>query len=221
MKSANPLETELPGANYTPAESLPITSLEQLKTISEPLRLKILEIISDKAHSASQIAKLLNLPPTRLYYHINALEEQGFICLVETRVKSGIIEKYYRPTARSFHVDRSLLGGPSSRQEMFQAIIGAVFDPTVEDLSRSLTGGLIVSPTTKPTNPKRIVLTRAVNRLALEKIPQFIERLEALIDEFKASEDVAAGQSHTLMIAFFPRIEIDANPNHSGADDDN
>ncbi len=109
-KVKEPLSLEpAPGADFQPAEMLRITTLEQLKAISDPLRMDILEIVADEALTVKQIAEKLNQPATKLYYHVSELEDAGFVKLVGTRVKSGIIEKYYRIAAESMHVDRSLL----------------------------------------------------------------------------------------------------------------
>jgi DNA-binding transcriptional ArsR family regulator len=86
-----------------------ITTLEQLKAISDPLRVDVLEIITHEALTVKQMAEKLNQPPTKLYYQVSELETAGFVTLVGTRIKSGIIEKYYRTVSESIQVDRTLL----------------------------------------------------------------------------------------------------------------
>ena len=79
-----------------------IENLETLKVVADPLRLRILDAFGDKPHTVKQIAKVLEIPPNKLYYHVNMLEEHGLIRVVNTRLVSGIVEKTYRATAYLF-----------------------------------------------------------------------------------------------------------------------
>src|SRR5690242_18751749 len=98
-----------PGSGFKPAEVLVINTPEMLKTISDPLRVKILETILSEALTVKQIATRLGASPTRLYYHVAELEKAGFVTQVDTRVKSGIVEKYYRMSAEGVTVDPMML----------------------------------------------------------------------------------------------------------------
>src|SRR3712207_1417060 len=82
-----------------------ISDLETLKVVSDPLRLRILECFRGVPATVKDVAAALDMPPTRLYYHVNQLEERGLIHVVETRVVSGIIEKHYQTTAYRLTVD--------------------------------------------------------------------------------------------------------------------
>ena len=81
-----------------------------------------------------QMSEKLNQPPTKLYYHVSELEAAGVVKLVGTRVKSGIIEKYYRIAAQSMQVDRSLLNAGEGMEESMGLLINSVFtgDATTE-----------------------------------------------------------------------------------------
>src|SRR6476620_7963823 len=94
---------------FEPADHMVIKDLESLKAMSDPLRLQIIEIMLQGARTVKQIAGELKTTPTKLYYHINLLEQHGLIKVSGTRVVSGIIEKQYRLAAYSFDIDRSLL----------------------------------------------------------------------------------------------------------------
>src|SRR5258707_12858325 len=77
-------------ARFQPRASLRVTTLQQLKTLSDPLRVDMLEGLLYEARTVKQIATLLGVPPTKLYYHMNALAAAGFARVVQTQVKSGI-----------------------------------------------------------------------------------------------------------------------------------
>lgn len=194
-----------PGEHFQQAEILHITTPEQLKAISDPLRMNILEAIFEQAHTVKQIADRLNQPPTRLYYHVNELEAVGFVALVETRVKSGIVEKYYRAAGRTFQVDRKLL---ALQPDNLQSVFAAVFDPTMEELARSLAEGLIAPADGEGTDPTDLVVSRVVCRLKKSDVTQFVQRLKALLvdlGENQAGAEDESLESYACTIAFYPR----------------
>ena len=94
-----------------PADVYTISSLEQVKVIADPLRVRILETIVLEPRTTKQIAELLGEKPTRLYHHVDALANAGLIRLVDTRPVRGTTEKYYQAVARSFRTDTGLFSG--------------------------------------------------------------------------------------------------------------
>src|SRR5688572_24810596 len=117
MDSHMTMVSELqPQINFVPAESYLVTDLETLKVLADPLRLRIRELMG-KPTTVKQVAAKLDLPATKLYYHINLLEKHGLIVLVDTRVVSGIIEKHYQVSAQNVRVAKHLLSGGDGNPE--------------------------------------------------------------------------------------------------------
>ena len=79
-----------------------ITDIEKLKVISDPLRISILTTLGSEKKNSRQLAKLLKINRTKIHYHLNILEENNFIEVVDTDSINGIIQKYYLPTAQAF-----------------------------------------------------------------------------------------------------------------------
>ena len=79
-----------------------ITDIEKLKVISDPLRISILTTLGAEKKNSRQLAKLLKINRTKIHYHLNILEENNFIEVVDTDTINGIIQKYYLPTAQAF-----------------------------------------------------------------------------------------------------------------------
>ena len=79
-----------------------ITDIEKLKVISDPLRISILTTLGTEKKNSKQLAKLLKINRTKIHYHLNILEENNFIKVVDTDSINGIIQKYYLPTAQAF-----------------------------------------------------------------------------------------------------------------------
>ncbi|MBX6342634.1 MAG: helix-turn-helix transcriptional regulator [Thermomicrobiaceae bacterium] len=94
----------MPARHHEPAGAAPdvfvIRDLETLRAVSDPLRLRLFELLRGGPRTVKQLAAALDLPPTRLYYHVGQLEAHGLVRVVDTRVVSGIIEKRYQATAQ-------------------------------------------------------------------------------------------------------------------------
>ena len=92
-----------------PDDTFEVSTLEQLRVLSDPLRMRILNCLFGQPKTVKQVADELDMTATRLYYHVGELERIGIIQLIETRIKSGIGEKYYRTVADNLRVRRNLL----------------------------------------------------------------------------------------------------------------
>ena len=213
LKSIAPIEPA-PGADFKPSELLRITTLDQLKAISDPLRLEIIEIISHEALTVKQIADKLHQPPTRLYYHVSELETAGYVTLVGTRVKSGIVEKYYRTVSDNIQVDRNLLNGNEGEEESLGLIINTVFDTTIADLTRSFRAGKLktAGSDTEPEH-KLMMLTHDLCRARREDIPVFIDKFKSILAEMDTKSDEEGLESYACTIAFYPHTEPDQDIN--------
>lgn len=92
---------------------LVLRELEEIKAISHPYRLEILEAFGEEPLCAKQLSEILGEPHAKVNYHIKTLLSAGILELVEEKVKSGIIEKYYLPKAKMIVIDKSILSSGS------------------------------------------------------------------------------------------------------------
>src|SRR5688572_10061938 len=96
---------QMPGFERQPViplgqdDVLIVTDLETLKLISDPLRLRMLELLRGEPRTVKELARALGVAPTKLYYHVKLLLERELIRVAETRIVSGITEKRYQVTA--------------------------------------------------------------------------------------------------------------------------
>ena len=195
-------------ARFKPRASLRVTTLQQLKTLSDPLRVDMLEGLLYEARTVKQIATLLGVRPTKLYYHMNALEAAGFARVVQTQVKSGIIEKYYRRTARTFLVDPQLFAAhpePNGSLANLTKLVTYVFQATEDDVRRSIDAGLIQLPATAHDPARNLFLKRGLLHLRAEDIPRFVARFNALLEEMDAYHPAKGYVDYGCTVAFYPR----------------
>lgn len=116
-------------------ESYEIGTVEQLRAISDMLRLRIIALLEKRAMTATQLGEELGLAAAKVHYHVRELEKVGLLQLVETREKSGILEKYYRSIAHDITVSKTLL---SSQSDELQTAFRELFDQIAHDFLQAL-----------------------------------------------------------------------------------
>ena len=194
---------EVNAALPEPAAEMVVTEVDQLKALSDPLRLELLNVMGlepRRGWTARELAERLDTKQTRLYHHLSVLEEGGFIRVPETRVVSGIIERRYQVAAHAFRVNRGLLAGGGA--EVATEMLDAVFDRTRNDILASIRAGRIEIGTDAPRR-RRLQLSASAVRLSpasVRKVQRLVERLA----EVDALED-PGGDEYGLIVSFYPR----------------
>lgn len=183
-------------------EEFVIEEIETLKIIADSRRLQIMKYLK-KPRTVKEVAAWLNVPATKLYYHVNQLEKHGLIQVVATNVVSGIIEKQYQATANHYRVKDSLISTAERQDEKIDALLSAVFDTTKEDIRKGIKAGLINK------NMQQDIFLRTVVSLPPDQIAHFAAKLEALVKECnalqeRAEEENIGTQNYGLTIAFYP-----------------
>lgn len=90
-------------------ELLVLRDLECIKAIAHPRRIDILKAFGKDPLSAKQLSEMLDEPHAKINYHIKTLYKVGILELVEEKIKSGIVEKYYYPTAKNIIVGKKVI----------------------------------------------------------------------------------------------------------------
>ena len=92
-----------------------------VRSVAHPLRIRILEALTDHVSSPNVISEQLDEALTSVAYHTRALDKLGALELVGTARRRGAIEHFYKATPRAFvgdpswrKVPPSLLGGVSA-----------------------------------------------------------------------------------------------------------
>lgn len=207
MSDAKPDPNQPP---YKPEVEFNINDLETLKVLADPLRLQIVELCTQAPRTVKQIAKVLNLPPTKLYYHIKQLEERSLIKVVDTRIVSGIVEKQYQAAAFNYRVDRELFSLTSQAgKEGLNVMLTGLFDDTREDIQNSAEADVLdVSPNDQDDKPlnRSLLISRNTLHLPPDTAETFYHRLKDLVREYVDLSNAAptAEQTYGLLIALYP-----------------
>src|SRR5581483_11875053 len=118
------------------ADVFTIQDVPTLKAVAEPQRMRVLMLLDDGDLTVKEIAARLAVPPTRLYYHVRILENHGLLRVASTRMVSGIEEKRYAATAKSWTISDELLGSPAVSD-----VLKAMFDLARVELMLALAAG--------------------------------------------------------------------------------
>jgi DNA-binding transcriptional ArsR family regulator len=118
-------------------EQFLLTTVEQLKSISVPVRLKILQAMAARPMTTKQVALQLGEPITKLYRHVDALENAGLLVLVEEVPKRGTVQKFFRAAAKVFKADDSCFQAKANKDARSQTLI-KLLDTTRQEITRSM-----------------------------------------------------------------------------------
>jgi DNA-binding transcriptional ArsR family regulator len=162
--------SEDPIEPFKPAPRLAVEDPKQIKAFADPLRVRLLVVLAERAATNQQLADEMDEPQAKVLYHLRFLLDAGLIVLVDTRIKGGNVEKYYRAVARTYDLRPS--------RELQAEIVSAELSAVSHDLSASIAR--------YPEAQRMVARTR---RLAPQRAEEFFERLVALTDEFWPTDD--------------------------------
>jgi len=91
-----------------------------VKALSHPLRIQILEILTERIASPNWLSERLNASLSHVAYHTRTLNQCGCLSLVDTAQRRGATEHFYKAPPGSFvssrvwrRVPQAILGGIS------------------------------------------------------------------------------------------------------------
>jgi putative molybdopterin biosynthesis protein len=116
-----------------------LRSFDQLKLLADPRRLAILKQLMAGPASLTMLGKSLSEHPAWVRHHLKQLETAGLVELVETRVQSGVVEKFYRARASGFLVQELILPINTARPML---VFSGSHDLAVELLANQLSDHL-------------------------------------------------------------------------------
>lgn len=164
-----------------------IEELEQLKTISDPLRARVLLYLIEKAYTGQQLAKLLGMARAKVHYHLNELERHNLIFVVRTELKNGILQKFYRAVARGFVPGENLLPYVSEVENYYRertlSVLGHARNRAIHAPEEAFH---IPSP---DRSQWPIIMTQVEVKMSKAKYAEWLTKFRALIYELDAEQE--------------------------------
>jgi len=90
--------------DYDLDDTLELTTAEQVRAISDPLRTTLLGLLHERAATVTELAAAVERPKSTVAHHVNVLARAGLLRVVRTRRVRAIEERYYGRAARMFYV---------------------------------------------------------------------------------------------------------------------
>lgn len=183
-------------------ETLEIEDLRVLEVLNNSTRLRMLAQMVQPI-SVKELAAAMDVPVTRLYYHIKALEGVGVIRVADTRKVGPMVEKRYQVVATQFKASPKIAEGVEDFVWAAGVIAGTVLDGARLDAVRSLSGHLADVSAGTPFEAIVGTLGRSVGSMTREQALEFGERLEQLAYEMSDGE-IDNGVDFAFSFVFFP-----------------
>lgn len=176
----------------------------QLEALGSPMRMRVLSA-ARKPRSVREIAETLDVPVTRLYYHVNLLHEAGFIEVVHTRKSGARLEKLYRITGKSIVVGPALVENAPDPEMTARALAAVVLEPAVLEAETAIIDRLSGEP------GQRLDLGRSLAVLSPDEALAISEQIEALVRDHLSDRNDSAhpdAQTYAFTYTFLPAAPI-------------
>ncbi len=171
-----------------------LETVEQLRAIADPLRVRIVDALSQRALTATGLGEALGLPANKAHYHVRELEKVGLARLVETREKGGILEKYYRAVARTLDVPGALLRTVPPDESV--AVAGDLLHFFTQGFLRALAHGLRLPDWSE----HRITFAPAYLWMTDEEYGDALKKVYALLESYRTPRGVDGEREHAVTL---------------------
>jgi len=111
-----------------------------VKAIAHPLRVRILEVLSDRVSSPNRLSETLEIGLSDVAYHTRALDKCGCLDLVDTAQRRGATEHFYKATPDSFLGNPAWRGVPSA---ILPGVSGATLQTFLDKAAAALQAGTL------------------------------------------------------------------------------
>jgi predicted ArsR family transcriptional regulator len=182
-------------------ETFKIKDLEQIRLLSDPLKLQLLQAFAEGAKTTKQVAGELGENITKLYRHVDALHEAGLLEIAAEKQKRGTVERTFQAVAQRFEADHALFADEGGGEGVMAVrdILAAAEDEIVAAIANvNLEDG-----------PEAIVM-----RLRCKATPERFAELHRTLNEWIEATQEECGsddenlQEYGALIAFYP---LDSN----------
>ena len=163
-------------------DTLVIDSVERLKVFADPLRQQLLQAFCCNPSTIRLVAEQMGEKPTRLYHHVELLEQNGFLEVVDTRQIRGTVEKYYQTVARKIIVDHAMVGSLEEEGNLeAKNVVMNTIQACLVDARDHFDDEAEPQPSLSS-----VVIAQAKMQLTPTQLKVFEEKLDDLLEELQA-----------------------------------
>ncbi|MEV8379097.1 ArsR family transcriptional regulator [Kribbella sp. NPDC056861] len=174
--------------DYDLEDTIELTTAEQVKALSDPLRTSILQLLHERAATVTELAAAVKRPKSTVAHHVKVLADAGLLRVVRTRRVRAIEERYYGRAARMFFYGLGKTGVLDFND----------FEVAAKESAAAFDAGQL-----------RSLIRHA--RMPDERVAEFWERMQELVQEFDhlpRSGEVTYGFS----VGIYPMLDYPTLP---------
>lgn len=186
-----------------PKDQFEIEDIGVFEVLNSTFRLRMMRRMTEPK-SVKELAVAMDVPVTRLYYHVKKMAEAGVITVVDERKVGAILEKVYQTTARSYLPGKELLAKGHEPFELAKVTAGVVLDPARIDAENALAAHFAGDSAYESLAG---ALGRAHAMMTPARAKEFTEKLQELLDEMSEDDDTEGVSEYALTVVFFPLVE--------------
>lgn len=187
------MSVNTPVPDYELDDHLELTTAEQVRAISDPLRTTILGLLHERAATVTELATAVKRPKSTVAHHVNVLAAAGLLRVVRTRRVRAIDERYYGRAARMFYVGLGRNAG------------GVELPPDFNDFEVAATESVAAYE----AGQLRSFIRHA--RIPEERAAKFWTRIEVAIHEFDRLPR-AGDTSYGFVVGLYPVLDYPTLP---------
>ena len=177
-------------------EVLKINNLEQVRLLTDPFKLNILQAFAEGERTTKEVAKALKEPVTKLYRHVDALHDAGLLEITHEKQKRGTVERHFRAVGKRFEVDQSLFAEGTDEETN-----------SVRDLFRSSESEVVNAiRLMNDDDPLQATFVKMRITGSAERLDELQRQLLQWVEAVQEDEDEAEGETLEVgaLIAFYP-----------------
>jgi DNA-binding transcriptional ArsR family regulator len=164
-----------------------LTSVDELKALSDPTRLAILKTLMTSAPdlpvmSVKEIAEALGESQTKLYRHVRQLESVGLIQVASSRMVSGILEQRYQAAQWDLSLAPEFL---RENVEEAEAVVRALLDHFRDGFFAAYHAS---HPPSGATGTGKVIMMNATARLTPARAAELRTKLTEMLGWFDEAD---------------------------------
>ena len=178
-------------------ETYKIKDLQQIRLLSDPLKLELLKAFAESDKTTKDAARVLGESVTKLYRHVDALADAGLLEIVQETRKRGAVERTFRAVAKRFEADQSLFHGEQAADGL--SAVREVLRAGEAEILQALAAS-------DPEGDEDMILTRLQIKASPERLAELRGSLADWLESVQAEgdTDVAEAAEAGLLVAFYP-----------------
>ncbi len=185
----------------TMQEFYKIQDLEQVRLLTDPFKLRLLQAFAEAPKTTKQVGTELGENITKLYRHVDALHDAGLLEVVAEQKKRGTVERTFRAIAQRFEADHALFNdetgddGQAAARELLRAgekeILGVLANAGDDD-----------------ADDEKAIVMRVRGRASPEQLAELRSTLQAWLDSISTADETCGDDPVEFggLVAFY-RIE--------------